>query len=186
MNPRPQVYQTCTLPTELHSYKAPHTGFEPASPSGPTVFRTAPSPPGHTAYKFYPLLNGSYTGAKRIELIHAESKSAALPLHYAPITTGGRFELPDPLKSPAFQTGAFDHYAIRPLLLVPLPSVGGQWYDSGWIRTTGTLNPFNSLAGSRNRPTLPRCHITAPNLSKNTRFGAVSYLRQDSNLQSTD
>ena len=46
--------------------------------------------------------------------------------------------------------------------------------------------PFNSLAGSRNRPTLPRCHITAPNLPKNMRFGAVSYLRQDSNLQSTD
>ena len=30
--------------------KAPHTGFEPASPHGPTVFKTAPSPPGHTAF----------------------------------------------------------------------------------------------------------------------------------------
>ena len=29
--------------------KAPYTGFEPASPHGPTVFKTAPSPPGHTA-----------------------------------------------------------------------------------------------------------------------------------------
>lgn len=28
---------------------APYTGFEPASPCGPTVFKTAPSPPGHTA-----------------------------------------------------------------------------------------------------------------------------------------
>ena len=29
---------------------APHTGFEPASLLQPTVFKTAPSPPGHTAY----------------------------------------------------------------------------------------------------------------------------------------
>ena len=36
--------------------KAPHTGFEPASPSGPTVFKTAPSPPGHTAIWLVPLL----------------------------------------------------------------------------------------------------------------------------------
>ncbi len=29
---------------------APHTGFEPASLLQPTVFKTASSPPGHTAY----------------------------------------------------------------------------------------------------------------------------------------
>ncbi len=149
------MYQTCTLPSELHSYKRrtqdsnlqvlPDQRFSRPLPHHPDI---------------------RHIRAKRIELIRAGSKPAALPLRYAPITTGGRFELSDPLRSPAFQTGAFDHYAIRPLLLVPLPSVGGQWYDSGWIRTTGTLNPFNSLAGSRNRPTLPRCHITAPNLLK--------------------
>ena len=36
--------------TELKGYMAPHTGFEPASPFRPTVFKTAPLPPGHTAY----------------------------------------------------------------------------------------------------------------------------------------
>lgn len=30
--------------------KTPYTGFEPASLLQPTVFETAPSPPGHTAY----------------------------------------------------------------------------------------------------------------------------------------
>ena len=30
--------------------KAPCTGFEPASLLQPTDFKTAPSPPGHTAY----------------------------------------------------------------------------------------------------------------------------------------
>ena len=29
---------------------APRTGFEPASLLQPTVFKTAPSPPGHSAY----------------------------------------------------------------------------------------------------------------------------------------
>ena len=33
-------------------YMAPCTGFEPASPFGPTIFKTAPSPPGHTAYNW--------------------------------------------------------------------------------------------------------------------------------------
>ena len=35
----------------IRSIPTPHTGFEPASHYGPTVFKTAPSPPGHTAYK---------------------------------------------------------------------------------------------------------------------------------------
>ena len=30
----------------------PYTGFEPRSPLEPTVFKTAPSPPGHTAHSF--------------------------------------------------------------------------------------------------------------------------------------
>ena len=35
----------------IRSIPTPHTGFEPVSHYGPTVFKTAPSPPGHTAYK---------------------------------------------------------------------------------------------------------------------------------------
>ena len=33
----------------LHA-RTPYTGFEPASLLQPTVFKTAPSPPGHIAY----------------------------------------------------------------------------------------------------------------------------------------
>ena len=40
----------CSLPLSYVN-TAPRTGFEPASPHRPTVFKTAPSPPGHTAYK---------------------------------------------------------------------------------------------------------------------------------------
>ena len=36
---------------EYTAILTPYTGIEPASPYGPTVFKTAPSPPGHTAYK---------------------------------------------------------------------------------------------------------------------------------------
>lgn len=30
-----------------------HTGFEPASPFGPTIFKTASSPPGHAALSYF-------------------------------------------------------------------------------------------------------------------------------------
>ena len=86
--------------------KAPYTRFERASPFGPTVFKTAPSPPGHTAYK----------GEEDRTLTYGiKTRCAAITL--------------------------------RPFMK----------YDSGWIRTTGTFYTSNSLAGSRNRPTLPRC-----------------------------
>ena len=80
----------------------PHTGFEPASHYGPTVFKTAPSPPGHTAYYII--------RAMRIELILTGSKPDAplgflrnpiapltgfgVPLRYAPITTAEGLEPP--------------------------------------------------------------------------------------------
>ena len=84
-----------------------------------------------------------------------------VPLRYAPITTGGRFELPDLLRSPAFQTSGFVpnpcrtscgglEGCIRPLCY---PAIR-QRVDSNHRNSF----PFNSLAGSRNRPTLPRCH----------------------------
>ena len=99
--------------------------------------------------------------AMRIELILTGSKPDALPLRYAPITTGGRFELPDPLRPPAFQTSGFVpnpcrtscgglEGCIRPLCY----PVIRQRVDSNHRNSF----PFNSLAGSRNRPTLPRCH----------------------------
>ena len=84
-----------------------------------------------------------------------------VPLRYAPITTRGRFERPDPLRPPAFQTSGFVpnpcrtscgglEGCIRPLCY----PVIRQRVDSNHRNSF----PFNSLAGSRNRPTLPRCH----------------------------
>ena len=40
----------CTSHYTTHPILAPCTGFEPAKTFVPTVFKTAPSPPGHTAY----------------------------------------------------------------------------------------------------------------------------------------
>ena len=48
--------EPCSNPTELKGHMAPHTGFEPASPFRPTVFKTASSPPGHTAQLFIILI----------------------------------------------------------------------------------------------------------------------------------
>ena len=41
--------EPCSNPTELKGHMAPHTGFEPASPFRPTVFKTASSPPVFSA-----------------------------------------------------------------------------------------------------------------------------------------
>ena len=76
--------------------KAPHTGFEPASPFGPTVFKTAPSPPGHTAIWLVPLLlvgGQLYRGNEdRTHTCGIKIRCAAITL-YPYLTDAERFEL---------------------------------------------------------------------------------------------
>ena len=43
------ITSTCIHKHHLTTTMAPCIGFEPTSPFRPTVFKTAPSPPGHTA-----------------------------------------------------------------------------------------------------------------------------------------
>lgn len=52
--------------------QTPYTGFEPASLLQPTVFKTAPSPPGHTAFLYAPINHRLF------------SESAGNPLHALP------------------------------------------------------------------------------------------------------
>ena len=116
------------------TYTAPHTGFEPASPYGPTVFKTAPSPPGHTAYK---------GDENRTHTYGIKTRCAAITLR--PYHDRREIRAPGSAKTSRLPNGC-----IRPLCY---PAIR-QRVDSNHRNSF----PFNSLAGSRNRPTLPRCH----------------------------
>ena len=100
----------------IRSIPTPHTGFEPASHYGPTVFKTASSPPGHTAYK---------GDEDRTHTYGIKTRCAAITLR--PYHDRREIRTPGSAKTSRLQTGAFVHYAIWP-------------YDSGWIRTTGTVS----------------------------------------------
>lgn len=52
--------------------RTPYTGFEPASLLQPTIFKTAPSPPGHTAFLYVPINHRLF------------SENAGNPLHALP------------------------------------------------------------------------------------------------------
>ena len=49
LEPQSLVLETNILAIELRPLGPLHTGFEPAKPFSSTVFKTAPSPPGHAA-----------------------------------------------------------------------------------------------------------------------------------------
>ena len=66
-------YHATNCTTDLYTL---HTGFEPANHFWSTVFKTAPSPPGHTAYKVVTI----FLKLETVRLFHCFPKQEELLL----------------------------------------------------------------------------------------------------------
>ena len=193
----------------------PHTGFEPASHYGPTVFKTAPSPPGHTAYKGdedrthtygiktrcaaitlrpYHDSRGTRT-PNAVFLQHRYSKPAPYLLGYTAtisFTTLAGLE-------PAHRSPGYSRFSK------PLPYLLGLQRHSKptkWVRQGFGTNPDQRQRKDSNLHRVLPLHSPSKQASYQLEYAATpnpqsgcdkdfvrnpdQYLRQDSNLQSTD
>ena len=174
----------------------PHTGFEPASHYGPTVFKTAPSPPGHTAYKGDEDRTHTYGIKTRCE-VGIPSESYRTPNGVWSSITLRPYHDQREIRTPgSAKTSRLPNIGICSKSLSHLLRRFGRVHSSTMLSghtTAGGFEPpeqfpVQLLSGepqSANSATLPY---------QTRKAGATriffrnpdQYLRQDSNLQSTD